>query len=190
MVADPIHREDSGEPRQPREPRDSRTAPPLPCHPLCQIVSLASVPAPRGQELGDLAAAHNQQVNEGAQYSGKKPNILVMRATTSGSARSVGRSIDVRNPNPYAVIGYDLPVTSRLRRSPTARQNGFGPDRAASRWPECGALCRPTSGGGGIDQPAAIHVFSVFDESWQRCRYQRRQWRQRLRLWKVTPCQP
>jgi hypothetical protein len=62
---------------------------------------------------------------------------------------------------------YDLPVTSRLGKSPTARQRVFDPDRAASRWPECCCACRPLSGGGGTDQPAEIHVFSAL--SFQPC---------------------
>ena len=49
---------------------------------------------------------------------------------------------DVRNPNPFAVSRYDLPVTSRLGRSPTERQSVFDPDRASSRWPECCWACR------------------------------------------------
>ena len=46
-------------------PNDAQN-PPLPCHPLRQIVSLAPVAPPPGQ-MGDvLAAAHNQQVSNSA----------------------------------------------------------------------------------------------------------------------------
>ena len=40
---------------------------------------------------------------------------------------------DVRNPNPFVVSRYDLPVTSRLGRFPTAKQRVFdsGPSGAA-----------------------------------------------------------
>ena len=75
------------------------------------------------------------------------------------NASSFASADDVRNPNPSVVSRYDIPVTSRFGRSPTARQSIFDPDRAASRWPECCCACRPLSGSGGTNQRAAMHVF-------------------------------